>query len=118
MDTTLTQKRMREEVAAISTKTNAQGEPEACSGHVPAALASAQAHGQVVVDHIKSPSRTGFADVRVDRQSVLGNPFPMGHNGRDEALRDRVCVAFEDLIQCSTPATVIAQRHNLGVDRR
>ena len=34
--------------------------------------------------------RGGFQDVRCDRQSILGNPFPMGRGGRDETMRD-VC---------------------------
>ena len=32
-----------------------------------------------------------YQDVRCDRQSILGNPFPMGRGGRDESMRD-VCV--------------------------
>ena len=32
----------------------------------------------------------GFQDVRCDRQSILGNPFPMGRGGKDETMRD-VC---------------------------
>ena len=35
-------------------------------------------------------SHAGFQDVRCDRQSILGNPFPMGRGGRDERMRD-VC---------------------------
>ena len=31
-----------------------------------------------------------YQDVRCDRQSILGNPFPMGRGGRDESMRD-VC---------------------------
>ena len=41
---------------------------------------------------------TGFVDVRVDRQSALGNPFPMGQDGHDESYRDTVCEACAELM--------------------
>ena len=41
---------------------------------------------------------TGFVDVRVDRQSALGNPFPMGQDGHDESYRDAVCEACAELM--------------------
>ena len=40
-----------------------------------------------------APPPPGVCDVRVDRASDLGNPFPMGDDGRDESLREPVCDA-------------------------
>merc|ERR1711964_263478 len=33
-----------------------------------------------------------------DRESVLGNPFMMGDDGKDESLRDAVCDAYAELL--------------------
>jgi hypothetical protein len=62
----------------------------------------------------------GFVDVRVDRQSACGNPFPMGADGHDESFRDAVCVACDELLENPLTADVstIAARHGLRVDSR
>ena len=62
----------------------------------------------------------GFNDIRVDRQTALGNPFPMGADGHDETFRDAVCEACEELLTAPTSANVdtIASRHGLRVDGR
>lgn len=80
-----------------------------------------------------TPAVGGATEVRVDRQSVLGNPFPMGKDGRDERLRDAVCDAFAELLGAPGERTAaeaavaaatadeqtIARRHGLGsVDGR
>ena len=64
----------------------------------------------------------GYVDVRVDRSSALGNPtdpFRMGRSGANEALRDRVCDAYEELVQSPLTADVdaIARRHKVPLDR-
>jgi hypothetical protein len=66
------------------------------------------------------PAPQGFTDVRVDRQTALGNPFPMGEDGHDEAFRDAVCEACDELLAAPTSADVdsIAARHGLRVDGR
>ena len=66
------------------------------------------------------PPPPGFVDVRIDRQSALGNPFRMGVDGRDERLRNAVCdacaEAFEDPRQEGVRA--IAAMRGLAVDAR
>ena len=66
------------------------------------------------------PALPGFDDVRVDRKSPLGNPFPMGANGKDEAFRDPVCEACDELLDAPGSADVdhIAARHGVSVDER
>ena len=66
------------------------------------------------------PTPPGFVDVRVDRQTALGNPFPMGADGHDESFRDAVCDACEELLTDPKGADVaaIAKRHGLRVDSR
>ena len=62
----------------------------------------------------------GFSDVRIDRQTAMGNPFPMGADGHDEKFRDAVCEACNDLIEDPLRADVdaIASKHGLRVDSR
>ena len=62
----------------------------------------------------------GVADVRVDRQTAFGNPFPMGADGHDEHFRDAVCDACEELLADPLSADVdaIARKHGLRVDSR
>ena len=66
------------------------------------------------------PPPPGFSDVRVDRQSALGNPFPMGDDGHDEHFRDAVCDACAELFEAPLQAEVqpIAAAHGLRVDSR
>ena len=63
---------------------------------------------------------TGVQDLRVDRQTAFGNPFPMGADGHDEAFRDAVCDACEDLLEDPLSADVdaIAAKYGLRVDGR
>ena len=62
----------------------------------------------------------GFTDVRVDRQTALGNPFPMGDDGHDERFRDAVCEACNDLFldPLNADLDTIAKRHGVRVDSR
>ena len=62
----------------------------------------------------------GFEDVYVGRTTTYGNPFPMGDRGQDERLRDRVCNAFQALIEAppSTRAVDVAGPRRLQVDAR
>jgi len=63
----------------------------------------------------------GVVDVRVDRQTPLGNPFRMGSDGHDESYRAAVCNACEELLSDPLHADVdaIAARHGVpGVDAR
>lgn len=46
--------------------------------------------GKIKVGRVKNPSTT-FLNMRVDRESVLGNPFVMG----DESNRDHVCDQYQ-----------------------
>ena len=66
------------------------------------------------------PTPAGFTDIRIDRQSALGNPFPMGADGHDESFRDAVCEACVELLEDPARADVesIAMRHGLRVDSR
>ena len=41
-------------------------------------------------------SREGFTDVKVNRDTALGNPFDMHGRTHGETLRDTVCNAHED----------------------
>ena len=42
------------------------------------------------------------------RGTGLGNPFPMGKRGTDEALRDQVCEAFDTWLRLRTvPASAV-----------
>lgn len=91
-----------------------------------AAVATAAATPRLCVGNLSKgkagsgPAPTGFTDVRVDRQTALGNPFPMGADGHDEAFRDAVCEACDELLAAPTSADVdaIAARHGLRVDGR
>ena len=58
--------------------------------------------------------------MRVDRQSDLGNPFPMGADGHDERFRDAVCEACEEVVREPECANVdaIAAKYGLRVDSR
>ena len=60
---------------------------------------------------------TGFTDVRIDRQTALGNPFPMGSDGHDETYRDAVCEACDELLADpgGSDVSAIARRHGLRV---
>jgi len=66
-------------------------------------------HGAVSIGVVRSPTPAGYTDLQADRTSVLGNWFKMGHNGRDERLRDAVCDAYEQVTNhnnyyhCTTP---------------
>ena len=66
------------------------------------------------------PAPEGFADVRVDRQTVFGNPFPMGEGGGDEACREAVCDACDALLADPAGADVdgIAATFGVCVDAR
>ena len=62
----------------------------------------------------------GVQDLRVDRQTAFGNPFPMGADGHDEHFRDAVCNACEELLEDPLGANLdaIAAKHQLRVDGR
>ena len=62
----------------------------------------------------------GFEDVYVGRMTAYGNPFPMGDRGHDEGLRDRVCDAFQALIEAppNTRAVDVARSCRLQVAAR
>ena len=62
----------------------------------------------------------GVTDVRVDRQTAFGNPFPMGGDGHDERFRDAVCEACEEVMREPESANVdaIAAKYGLRVDSR
>ena len=62
----------------------------------------------------------GVQDLRVDRQTACGNPFPMGADGRDERLRDAVCFAFDEFLKDPIGADLdaIAAKYQLRVDGR
>lgn len=64
-------------------------------------------HGQV----------EGFAKICVDRSTVLGNPFKMGADGKNELLRDKVCDAYAALLASpgANPAD-IGLLHGVPVD--
>ena len=66
------------------------------------------------------PTPFGFSDVRVDRQTAFGNPFPMGEGGRDKSLRAAVCEAHNEMLTDPREADVaaIGRRHGLRVDVR
>ena len=51
------------------------------------------------------------AHVRIDRATVLGNPFEM----RSEAERQRVIAAYREFLRGSASAGVISQRHGVRV---
>ncbi|KAK3252101.1 hypothetical protein CYMTET_38584, partial [Cymbomonas tetramitiformis] len=61
-----------------------------------------------------------FVQLRIDRQTPLGNPFPMGEGGHDEKFRDDVCNAYEELIEdpSLTALEHIAQKRGLRIDAR
>ncbi len=48
--------------------------------------------GKVTIGHIGYPKK-GYINIRIDRQSIYGNPYSMR---RDENLRDIVCDQYED----------------------
>ncbi|KAL1512076.1 hypothetical protein AB1Y20_005348 [Prymnesium parvum] len=99
-----------------------RGEGEAAGER--AAAARAVRSGSLSVGCLKrgggQPPLEGVADVRVDRQTPLGNPFPMRADGRDESLRDAVCDACEALMRAPLDANVdaIAAQYGLRVDQR
>ena len=41
----------------------------------------------------------GFTDVRADRQTDIGNVYPMGRDGHDEDYRAQVGEACEELLE-------------------
>jgi hypothetical protein len=47
--------------------------------------------GIIFGNYMNKWSRDGVEEVRCDRRSVLGNPFLMGVDGRDDRERDNVC---------------------------
>ena len=60
----------------------------------------------------------GFQDVRCDRQSILGNPFPMGRGGRDERMRDVCADAHAEYLEAvfnakhgASELKLISRRH-------
>jgi hypothetical protein len=59
----------------------------------------------------------GTFDLRVDRQTAFGNPFPMG---ADERLRAAVCDACEELLEDPIGADLdaIAAKYQLCIDER
>jgi hypothetical protein len=59
----------------------------------------------------------GTFDLRVDRQTAFGNPFPMG---ADERLRATVCDACEELLEDPIGADLdaIAAKYRLCIDER
>ena len=67
-----------------------------------------------------SPAPPGFSDVRIDRRTKFGNPFPMGQDGHDESYRDAVCDACDELVDDPLGADQhrIAERRGLHVDPR
>ena len=60
----------------------------------------------------------GFLDVGIHRGTALGNPFPMGHNGRDERLREEVCEACDALLVSQLEAQVVGTDRGLEWDSR
>jgi hypothetical protein len=44
----------------------------------------------------------GFTDVKIDRRTALGNPFPMGEKSRGERVRTAVCDACDELMMDKT----------------
>ena len=88
--------------------------------------AVANAVGVVTVGNLSGgkkgsgPAPPGFVDVRVDRQTAMGNPFPMGEDGHDESYRDAVCKACEVLVDDPLGADLqqIASQFGLRVDSR
>ena len=111
------------------TEWHAAAENETPQAAAPAAAgraAVANAVGVVTVGNLSGgkkgsgPAPPGFVDVRVDRQTALGNPFPMGEDGHDESYRDAVCEACEVLVDDPLGADLqqIASRFGLRVDSR
>jgi len=57
---------------------------------------------KVIVANKKAGGRKrcqGYSDVACDRQTILGNPFPMGPDGHDERYREAVCEAHSVCLQ-------------------
>ncbi|KOO34225.1 hypothetical protein Ctob_015819 [Chrysochromulina tobinii] len=76
----------------------------------------------ISVGNLKTKGRAalpppGTLDLRVDRMTAFGNPFPMG---ADERLRDAVCDACEELLEDPIGADLgaIAAKYQLCVDER
>jgi hypothetical protein len=54
---------------------------------------TARTSGTITIMNLRNARPAHEYDVRVDRSSVLGNPFNMEH---DESLRDSVCDKYEE----------------------
>ena len=58
----------------------------------------------VIVGNLRcGGGNSDYQDVRCDRQSILGNPFPMGRGGRDESMRDACVDAHTEYLEAVLP---------------
>jgi len=95
-------------------------EGEADSPEAPPGGAASTGQLSITVGNLGTKGRApppGTFDLRVDRQTAFGNPFPMG---ADERLRAAVCDACEELLEDPIGADLdaIAAKYQLCIDER
>ena len=62
------------------------------------------------------PEHAGRVHLMASRGTILGNPFRMGIDGRDERWRSTVCACYREWLNTGGDAYQIAERHGLPLD--